>query len=190
MRRRDSDELRGRPCQGSLPDGAGSTAAAEVRASLPWLPLYVGDWLRETRGWPPVVRAVYLELLLAQWDEGSLPADAETLQAIARVTTHEWTTAWRVLAPFFPLDRRRRRNSALAARRTVQEDRRRRLSDAGRRGNERRWYGDVSQGDRQAIGSRSHSESESESASEREETPQERQPGRRTVVVAAARAAR
>src|SRR5689334_6658276 len=110
MEPRQQRGLRGRIRANSL-----SSVSAE---RLPWCPIYVGDWLADTRGWPLAVRAVYIELLLAQWDVGTLPVDPERLRAIVGGTSRgEWQRAWSYVAPLFPLAKGGRRNLALEQRR-------------------------------------------------------------------------
>lgn len=49
--------------------------------ALPWFPFYCVDWCSSlrVRTMGPVARAFYLELLRTQWEQGSIPADVETI---------------------------------------------------------------------------------------------------------------
>jgi uncharacterized protein YdaU (DUF1376 family) len=72
-----------------------------------------GDFLRLSRGWPLVARAVYRELLDAQWDLIRLPKDAEALREIVRASVREWSTAWPFVEPHFPVDGEHRQHYQL-----------------------------------------------------------------------------
>src|SRR5438132_12861042 len=109
----------GRLCQDAPhqigPDRAHSTPAGAARRDgvLAWYRCYPGDHLRQTRGWSLVARAIYRELLDAQWDTGSLPADPEQLRAMVRATEEEWRTGWPSVQALFPVRRGRRQNREL-----------------------------------------------------------------------------
>lgn len=82
---------------------------------MPWIPR---DFASSTRTWPLVARAVYRELLDAQWDIGgmsigTLPDDADELRLLARATPTEWRIAWKYVEPKFPLVESGRRNARL-----------------------------------------------------------------------------
>jgi hypothetical protein len=106
---------------------------------LAWYRWYPGDHLRVLRGWPLIARAVYRELLDAQWDLGVLSAAPERLRAIVGASEAEWRIAWSWCRRHFPRAGTGRRNPALEALRATQvalvEHRRR----AGQAGNDKRW---------------------------------------------------
>jgi hypothetical protein len=91
-------------------------------ARMPWYPR---DFASSTRGWPLVARAVYRELLDAQWDlcsvaqPGILPDDEESLRTIAGATPAEWKIAWRYVDPKFPKVDGGRINARLEAHRQI-----------------------------------------------------------------------
>jgi uncharacterized protein YdaU (DUF1376 family) len=73
-------------------------------ARMVWFPR---DFRSATLGWSLVARAVYRELLDAQWDlggsgVGTLPDDEKQLRELARVTPAEWRKAWPFVEPKFP----------------------------------------------------------------------------------------
>jgi uncharacterized protein YdaU (DUF1376 family) len=87
---------------------------AEQTPGFPWMKWFPRDFFASTRGWPLIARAVYRELLDAQWDMGGLlPADEEQLREIARATPAEWRTAWKHVVPKFPEVDGGRRNARL-----------------------------------------------------------------------------
>lgn len=132
-------------------------------ARMPWYPR---DFASSTRGWPLIARAVYRELLDAQWDMGGsqaaiLPDDPEQLREICRATKAEWDTAWKFVAAKFPQVEGGRQNSRLEEhRRTAKEE-----FEARRKGanatNEKRW-GNRRAATPERVANGSHSDSLSE----------------------------
>ena len=116
--------------------------------AFPRLPWYPRDFSSSTRTWPLLARAVYRELLDAQWDiggsdVGTLPDDEEELRQLVRATPSEWRAAWRFVECKFPRVEGGRRNPRLEAHRQVaiNEYQARRkgtdMTNARRRGNGR-----------------------------------------------------
>ena len=67
-----------------------------------WMPLYVGDYLRDTGHLTAAEHGGYLLLLMQAWTSGgALPADEKRLRAIARMERAEWKRARPVLMGFF-----------------------------------------------------------------------------------------
>ncbi|MDB6027540.1 MAG: hypothetical protein JWM68_3763 [Verrucomicrobiales bacterium] len=68
-----------------------------------WMPLYIGDYLRDTMHLRREEHGSYLLLIMAYWNnQGPLSDDDEYLSGIARVELPEWTqTVRKRLAPFF-----------------------------------------------------------------------------------------
>jgi uncharacterized protein YdaU (DUF1376 family) len=89
------------------PNGAEESDRSPQMAKMPWYPR---DFASATRGWPLVARGAYRELLDAQWDMGTLPADPRELRLIVAATPKEWAMCWPLLEskmPVFPDGRRR-----------------------------------------------------------------------------------
>ena len=67
----------------------------------PWMPLYIGDYLRDTAHLRAAESGAYLHLIMAYWQAGGLPNDDRQLATIARMSDAEWKRAKPVLARFF-----------------------------------------------------------------------------------------
>lgn len=73
--------------------------------SEPYLPLYVGDYLRDTGYLTLEQHGAYFMLLMRLWSAGgSLPADEGKLARIAGVSVKKWRPIWADLAEFFELE--------------------------------------------------------------------------------------
>ena len=71
--------------------------------SFAYLPLYTGDYLRDTRHLTPLRHGIYLLLLMHSWDQkGPLPLDEQECAGIANCRSHDEVDALRyVLQRFF-----------------------------------------------------------------------------------------
>ena len=61
-----------------------------------WMPLYVGDYLRDTRDLNTLQHGAYLMLIMHYWQHGALPQDEARLAAIAGLSVAQWR---RIRAP-------------------------------------------------------------------------------------------
>src|SRR3974377_1803915 len=64
--------------------------------SRAWMPLYVGDYLRDTRDLSTLQHGAYLLLIMHYWQHDALPSDDQQLAAIAGVSRSVWR---RISAP-------------------------------------------------------------------------------------------
>ena len=87
-----------------------------VMAVLPFMPLYVDDWLTSpTRlTMTATARAIYLDLLMYQWKDGYVPNDPEKLARMTNFSVAELSAAWPMVFPHFNLKNGRYRNRKLA----------------------------------------------------------------------------
>lgn len=69
--------------------------------SRPWMPLYVADYLADTRHLGAVEHGAYLLLIMHYWQTGGLPDDDTQLARIACCTAAEWRKIRGVVANFF-----------------------------------------------------------------------------------------
>jgi len=70
--------------------------------SLPFLPLYVGDYLKDTRHLTAEHHGAYLLLLMDLWNRGgSIPDEPKSMARIAGVSAKRWPGVWAVIGVFF-----------------------------------------------------------------------------------------
>lgn len=72
--------------------------------SLPFMPLYVGDYLADTGHLCAAEHGAYLMLIMHYWRQGGLPIDDRQLARIARMSDREWGKARSIIAAFFDAD--------------------------------------------------------------------------------------
>lgn len=80
--------------------------------SRPWLPLYVADYLRDTRRLTPAEHGAYLLLIMEYWTAGGLPGDDRQMCRITGMTGREWQHAKPTISTFFTPDWRHKRIDA------------------------------------------------------------------------------
>lgn len=140
-----------------------------------WMPLYVGDYLRDTGHLTAIEHGAYLLLLMQAWTrEGSLPADDERLRVLARMDRKDWAKARGAVLEFFVRDgdtyRNPRLDRELARAIAISSDR----SKAGANGAAKRWQ-KAKQGAGKpianAMANASQTDAPSQSPSPEEETP-------------------
>lgn len=72
--------------------------------SFPYMPLYVGDYLKDTNNLNAEEHGAYLLLIFDIWNAGgSITSDPEDLRIRARVSRRRWPAVWYKLAPKFTL---------------------------------------------------------------------------------------
>lgn len=69
--------------------------------SQPWMPLYIADYLADTRRLSTLEHGVYLLLIMEYWRNGGLPNDEGQLARIAGLSVKEWNRARPAVYPFF-----------------------------------------------------------------------------------------
>ena len=107
-----------------------------VMAVLPFMPLYVDDWLTSpTRlTMTATARAIYLDLLMYQWKDGYVPNDPEKLARMTNFSVAELSAAWPMVFPHFNLKNGRYRNRKLAVMRKQKLREKTKSIEDGRRG--------------------------------------------------------
>lgn len=72
--------------------------------SEPYLPLYVGDYLKDTGHLSTEQHGAYFLLLMRIWSAGgSMPDDEARLARLAGVSVKKWRPIWAVLSEFFDM---------------------------------------------------------------------------------------
>jgi uncharacterized protein YdaU (DUF1376 family) len=66
-----------------------------------WMPLYVGDYLRDTRHLTTLEHGAYLLLIMEYWSKGRLPTDDKNLRKICEISPYLWRRHRSVLAALF-----------------------------------------------------------------------------------------
>ncbi len=69
--------------------------------SRPWMPLYVSDYLADTRHLSLAEHGAYLMLIMHYWQKGGLPDDDDKLARIVGVTPKKWKLFKPLLGEFF-----------------------------------------------------------------------------------------
>lgn len=95
--------------------------------SRPWMPLYVGDYLADTRHLTTEEHGAYMLLIMHYWRTGGLPNDDARLARIAGLTPEGWSGSRTTLADLFEEGWKHKRVDAELAEAE-------RLSNAGRAG--------------------------------------------------------
>lgn len=70
--------------------------------SLPYMPLYVGDYLKDTRDLTAEQHGAYLLLLMDMWNRnGVLPHSAKVLARITGISPKRWPSVWAAIGSLF-----------------------------------------------------------------------------------------
>ena len=77
--------------------------------SRPWMPLYIGDYLRDTRHLSTLQHGAYLLLIMEYWTKGSLPSDSKNLRRICQLSRQQWASNSQAIASMFTPDWRHAR---------------------------------------------------------------------------------
>ena len=72
--------------------------------SLPYMPLYVADYLSATSHLDAAQSGAYLHLIMHYWQKGSLPTEDKFLARIAKMTTRQWDASKPIIKAFFTDD--------------------------------------------------------------------------------------
>lgn len=67
----------------------------------PWMPLYIGDYLKDTGHLTTLQHGAYLLLIMHYWQHGALPPDDAGKARICRLTGRQWVSNCLALASLF-----------------------------------------------------------------------------------------
>ncbi|HWG75488.1 MAG TPA: YdaU family protein [Steroidobacteraceae bacterium] len=110
-----------------------------MKSQLPYMPVFIGDLLRETSGWTTEEFGAYLKLLFVQWDNGPLPDEPDRLAAICGIPVERFIEIWETLEHRFAEVDGGLVHEATAARREQYARYRETQSLKGRKGMWSRW---------------------------------------------------
>ena len=79
------------------------TADNQTAANISkWMPVWIGDMRRETIGQPPEFTGMYLNLMMAAWENGGqLPDDEKQLRRISGASAEQWIEHRQAIANLF-----------------------------------------------------------------------------------------
>ena len=66
-----------------------------------WMPLHIGDYLKDTGHLTAAEHGAYLLLIMRYWQDGGLPADERLIARYARLSPSEWEESRAVIAALF-----------------------------------------------------------------------------------------
>lgn len=105
-----------------------------------WMPLYIGDYLRDTGHLSTVEHGAYFLLIMQAWSNGgAVPADEERLRIITKMDRSEWRRSKGTLLAFFVPDGPRLRHARVERELKRAQSISERRSTAGRIGAAKRW---------------------------------------------------
>jgi uncharacterized protein DUF1376 len=105
-----------------------------------WYRWHWEAFIKATRGWNFIQRAIYRELLDVQWQEGAVPIEPERCRRMIGCDRQQWEEAWPAIEEKFPIGRGRskaRRNPKMAAERERSIAAIRKMIAAGKMGGQR-----------------------------------------------------
>lgn len=104
-----------------------------------YIPFFGRDFYASTATWRAEEVGHYIRLLVIQWDSGALPPELDRLEMVSPGIT----LVWDLLQTKFPLgEDGLRRNERMEEHRAKAQELKNARSEAGKRGNDRRWTPD------------------------------------------------
>jgi uncharacterized protein YdaU (DUF1376 family) len=111
-------------------------------AALPYMPLYVADYLADAAHLTTQEHGAYLLLIMTYWQRGeALPADEVKLARIARMTGEEWACVRDNLIEFFDITETEWRHNRVERELNLVRDKTEKARAAGRASAQRRLNG-------------------------------------------------
>ena len=120
--------------QGSPPQAAS--------ASTLWMPLYIGDYLRDTRRLSLAEHGAYILLLMEIWTHGQIANDDNRIARILGVGVAEWKAIRPEIEGFFAVSPASWRHGRVEKERARVGEISQKRSSAGKAGAKARWQGD------------------------------------------------
>jgi uncharacterized protein YdaU (DUF1376 family) len=105
-----------------------------------WMPLWVGETRRDTIGKPPEFTGMYINLMMAAWqNNGQLPDDEKQLSRISGADSEQWLEHRQGLANLFVPGTGMWTHNLIRTELVKAENISQRRSVASKKGNESRW---------------------------------------------------
>jgi len=121
-------------------------------STAPFFPLYLKDWVMDTKGFTHEDKGVLLDLLCVAWERGGVPLDPAVLRRLTGCTKSAWARSWPMVQQHWV----ERDGVLIYPKLEASRDNLERRSKAGQAGAAARWTASESQCDRNAIASESH----------------------------------
>lgn len=102
--------------------------------SRPWMPLYVGSYLKNTNRLTTEGHGAYLLLIMDYWTSGPLPNDDDQLATITRLPVRSWRKLRPTIEPFFQVAEGRWTHERIDHEIAVTAEKQRRRVEAGAKG--------------------------------------------------------
>lgn len=80
----------------------------DVSEKAHFMPLYVREYIADTRVLTLAEKGAYMDLLAHQWLNGSIPKTGEARRRVTGATEAEWKEVWPALAAKFPKNQNRK----------------------------------------------------------------------------------
>lgn len=109
-----------------------------------FMPIYVGDYLKDTGHLSTIEHGAYTLLLYHMWKTGALTSDRKRLARICRMTESEFVEVWEVIQEFFQEEGQSITNRKLIEVRELSIGKRLKAVERAKKGAEARWKNDAS----------------------------------------------
>lgn len=109
------------------------------RQASAWMPLYVGDYLKDTSRLTTEQHGAYLLLIMDYWVNGAPPDDDDVLRQIAKAERSAWKRIRAALAPMFHIEDGKWHHKRIDAEITKASDNGERRSSKAQKAAQARW---------------------------------------------------
>ena len=104
-----------------------------------WMPLYIGDYLRDTMRLTAEQHGAYLLLIMDYWLNGPPPDDDQVLATIAKCSEHSWSNARAALVGYFRIRDGRWHHPRVDEERANARRKHQAAKEKGKQGAKARW---------------------------------------------------
>jgi uncharacterized protein YdaU (DUF1376 family) len=104
-----------------------------------FMPIYIGDYLKDTTFLTTEQHGAYLLMLFACWQHGSIPNDDHVVCRVTGLSTDAWSNAKSILLAYFKHNEAKIWHSRIDRELLAARDRKQRYSQRGKAGSAARW---------------------------------------------------